>query len=147
MSRYLTIKASSETGRSAVELIDRFLILIMIPDVLGARSLVSENLKIVFTGGVAMRDPSECAAYNTKRYLWVKKKIERYEVVEGASEELAIVYSLGMLYGAWPDNQPFEANRYVDRYVIQDGKITEMHVWNDSAERILARLTAAPQQE
>lgn len=128
-----------------MELIDRFLFLIMIPDVIGARSLVSENLKIVFTGGIEMRDPSECAAYNAKRYLWVKKKIERYEVVEGASQELAIVYSLGMLHGAWPDSQSFEANRYVDRYVIQDGKITEMHVWNDSAERILARLTAAPQ--
>jgi hypothetical protein len=135
----------SNPGRKAVEIVDRFLQLIMIPDPAQARNFVAQDLKIVFTGGVAMTDPSECAAYNAKRYAWVKKKFERYEVVEGASDQQTIVYSLGTLYGAWPDGQPFEANRYVDRYVIENGMITEMHVWNDSAERILARVSSPSQ--
>jgi hypothetical protein len=113
----------------------------MIPDPAQARNFVAKDLKIVFTGGVVMTDPSECAAYNAKRYAWVKKKFDRYEVVEGANDQQTVVYSLGTLHGAWPDGQPFEANRYVDRYVIENGMITEMHVWNDSAERILARLS------
>jgi hypothetical protein len=50
-----------------------------------------------------------------------------------------IVYSLGTLYGAWPDGTPFEGNRYVDRYVVCDGLITQMEVWNDSAEWLLVR--------
>ena len=50
-----------------------------------------------------------------------------------------MVYSLGTLYGAWPDGTPFEGNRYVDRYVVSHGLITEMDVWNDSAEWLLVR--------
>ena len=53
----------------------------------------------------------------------------------GADE--TIVYSIGTLYGAWPDRTPFEGNRYVDRFVVKDGRIVKMDVWNDSAERIL----------
>jgi hypothetical protein len=131
----------SDSGKKAVELVDRFLKLLMTPDVVGARSFVTKDLKIVFTGGIVMKDPSECADFNAKRYAWVKKKFDRYEVVEGASEEQTVIYSLGTLYGAWLDNHPFEANRYIDRYLIEHGKIKEMHVWNDSAEHILARLS------
>ena len=83
-----------------------------------------------------MRHPRESAAFNAGRYKWVKKKIERSDVVAGAGE--TIVYNLGTLYGAWPDGTPFEGNRYVDRFVVRDGKIVAMDVWNDSAERLLA---------
>ena len=38
-----------------------------------------------------------------------------------------------------PDGTRFEGNRYVDRFVVRDGKIVQMDVWNDSAERILMR--------
>ena len=33
--------------------------------------------------------------------------------------------------------RPFEGNRYVDRFVVRGGKIVQMDVWNDSAERLL----------
>ena len=65
----------------------------------------------------------------------MKKKIERSDVVAGDGE--TIVYNLGTLYGAWPDGTPFEGNCYVDRFVVRDGKIVTMDVWNDSAERLL----------
>ena len=55
----------------------------------------------------------------------------------GAGE--TIVYNTGTLYGEWPDGAPFEGNRYVDRFVVRGGKIVQMDVWNDSAERILIR--------
>jgi ketosteroid isomerase-like protein len=72
-----------------------------------------------------------------KRYKWVKKKMERTDVVAGEGE--TIVYNLGTLYGEWPDGTPFDGNRYVDRFVVRDGKIVQMDVWNDSAERLLLR--------
>jgi hypothetical protein len=50
-----------------------------------------------------------------------------------------IVYSLGTLYGCWLDGTPFEGNRYVDRFVVENGLIVETDVWNDSAERLLER--------
>ena len=72
-------------------------------------------------------------------YAWVKKRVERTETVVATSERVTIVYSLGTLYGAWPDGASFEGNRYVDRYVVRDGLIVRMEVWNDSAEWLLTR--------
>ncbi|NUU04361.1 hypothetical protein [Herbaspirillum robiniae] len=120
-------------------LVDEYLRVLMIPDPVAARRFVSPELKIRFTGGREMIDPAQCAAFNAGRYGWVKKQFEGTEVVAGASAEEAVVYNRGTLYGVWPDGQAFEGNRYVDRYVIRRGLIVQMDVWNDSAERLLAR--------
>ena len=133
---------ASETRRaleasSAAEIVEKFLIASMVPDPISAARYISPDLKITFTGGRSYRHPSETAAFNARRYKWVKKKMERSDVVPGARE--TIVYNLGTLYGEWPDGTPFEGNRYVDRFVVRDGKIVAMDVWNDSAERLLVR--------
>ena len=89
---------------------------------------------------VMIPDPADTSAFNASRYRWVKKQIERTETVAGGSEaEGTVVYSLGTLYGQWPDGTPFEGNRYVDRYRVRQGRIVEMDVWNDSAEWLLVR--------
>jgi len=120
-------------------LVDQYLRMLMIPDPDGARQLVSPALKIRFTGGRAMNDPAQCAAFNATRYRWVGKRFEATEVMAGATLEAAVVYNRGTLYGEWPDGEPFEGNRYVDRYVVSHGLIVQMDVWNDSAERMLVR--------
>jgi hypothetical protein len=119
--------------------VNEFLRFVMIPDPVGARQFVAPDLRILFTGGRAMRDPAECSAFNASRYRWVKKRIEKTETVAGASDASSIVYSLGTLFGEWPDGTPFEGNRYIDRYVVRHGRIVEMDVWNDSAEWLLVR--------
>jgi hypothetical protein len=125
------------------EVVDEFLRLIMLPDPVAARRYTSPALAIRFTGGRAMRDPAECTAFNKARYAWVKKRIEATETVAHRSPAAAdgetIVYSIGTLHGQWPDGTPFEGNRYVDRYVVVNGLITQMEVWNDSAEWLLVR--------
>ena len=138
---------------TAGEVVDEFLRIIMIPDPVAARQFVSPSLRIRFTGGRAMRDPGECTAFNKSRYKWVKKRVERTEVVasivshaggKAADPAETVVYSIGTLYGEWPDDTPFEGNRYVDRYVVQGGLITEMDVWNDSAEWLMVRAGLIP---
>lgn len=121
------------------EVVDEFLRLIMIPDPVAARALTGPQLRIRFTGGRAMSDTTECTSFNASRYRWVKKRIERTETVCDGSPAETVVYSLGTLHGQWPDGTPFEGNRYVDRYVVSHGRITQMDVWNDSAEWILDR--------
>jgi hypothetical protein len=44
-----------------------------------------------------MRDPAECAAFNARRYRWVKKRFEHTHVVAGGTLESAIVYNTGEL--------------------------------------------------
>jgi ketosteroid isomerase-like protein len=130
---------------TAAEVVDEFLRLIMIPDPEAARRYTAPGLRIRFTGGRAMQEPAECTAFNKSRYKWVKKRIERTETVGRVSgngvavDGETVVYSIGTLHGEWPDGTPFEGNRYVDRYVVRDGLITQMEVWNDSAEWLLAR--------
>ncbi|MGZ3310610.1 MAG: nuclear transport factor 2 family protein, partial [Xanthobacteraceae bacterium] len=109
----------------------------MVPDPQTAARYIADDLAITFTGGRKYRHPRETAAFNAKRYKWVKKKMERTDVVTGAGE--TIVYNLGTLYGEWPDGTPFDGNRYVDRFVVRDSKIVQMDVWNDSAERLLTK--------
>lgn len=124
-------------------IVDEYLRLLMIPDPAAARHFVAPDLQIRFTGGRAMQDPAECAAFNAGRYRWVKKRIDATETVTGGSPQATVVYSLGTLYGEWPDGTPFEGNRYVDRYVVRHGLITQMDVWNDSAEWLLDRAAHA----
>jgi hypothetical protein len=126
---------------SAGEVVDEFLRLIMIPDPAASRRYTAPDMRIRFTGGRAMSEPAQCTAFNAARYKWVKKRIERTETVAGPAgpDDEVVVYSLGTLYGEWLDGTPFEGNRYVDRYVVRAGLITQMDVWNDSAEWLLVR--------
>lgn len=119
------------------ETVRAFLEASMVPDPETAQRYIAPELAITFTGGRKYSHPRETAAFNAGRYKWVKKKMERFDVVPGADE--TIVYSLGTLYGEWPDGTPFEGNRYVDRFVVRGGRIVQMDVWNDSAERLLTR--------
>jgi hypothetical protein len=141
----MTVPTPVADPSTAAEVVDEFLRLIMIPDPQAARRYTAPGLRIRFTGGRAMGDPAECTAFNRARYKWVKKRIERTETVAtsrswtGDEQPGEVVYSLGTLYGEWPDGTPFEGNRYVDRYVVQGGLITHMDVWNDSAEWLLVR--------
>ena len=128
------LDTADETARAAA-IVERFLVASMVPDPETAARYIAPHLAITFTGGRRFGHPSETAAFNANRYKWVKKRIERSDVVPGNGE--TIVYNLGTLYGEWPDGTPFEGNRYVDRFVVRGGKIVQMDVWNDSAERIL----------
>lgn len=107
----------------------------MAPDPLRAAQYVAPGFICRFTGYRVFDTPSGPTSFNATRYGWVKKRIERYDVVPGEAE--TIVYSLGYLYGAWPDGTPFDNNRYVDRFLVRDGLIIDTDVWNDSAEWIL----------
>ena len=66
---------------SPTDLVNEYLRILMIPDQAGVKHFVSPDLPIRFTGNRAMRSPADCSAFNANRYRWVKKKIEKTEVV------------------------------------------------------------------
>ncbi len=109
----------------------------MIPDPVAAAKYVGPGFALTFTGGRKFDSPTGASSFNARRYKWVKKNMDRFETVPGDTE--TVVYSLGTLYGEWPDGTPFEGNRYVDRFVVRDGLIVSQDVWNDSAERLLTK--------
>ncbi|WP_127143094.1 nuclear transport factor 2 family protein [Pelagibacterium montanilacus] len=107
----------------------------MIPDPEGAARYIADDFVVTFTGGRDYDSPQGPTGFNAARYQWVKKDMRRFDVAKSDTE--TVVYSIGTLYGAWIDGTPFKDNRYVDRFVVRDGKIVKMDVWNDSAEWIL----------
>lgn len=128
--------ALSTLSREA-QIVRHYLEASMKPDPELAATFVAKDVVITFTGGVVFNHPSGPASINKHRYAWVKKKLGRFD--ECHTDDGIVVYSLGTLYGEWPDGEPFEGNRYIDRFLIKDEKIVTMDVWNDSAERLLIR--------
>ena len=128
-----------DPAADARAIVEAFLDASMIPDPVKARTYMSPSVQITFTGGRRFADPSESTAFNAARYKWVKKKFERTDVAPPDAAGDTVVYNIGTLYGEWPDGTAFQGNRYVDRFVLRDGKIVKMDVWNDSAEILLIR--------
>jgi hypothetical protein len=98
---------------------------------------VAPDCEIVFSGGRRFASAAEISAFNARRYARVAKRMERTEVARAENGRL-VVYSIGALHGAWPDGTPFDHNRYIDRFELEDGLIVRWEVWNDSGERLLA---------
>lgn len=130
-------REAAERAERDAAVVTAYLEASMVPDPETAARHMAPGIAIVFTGGRVFRHPREVTAFNAGRYAWVKKRMERLDVVLG--DGITTVYSLGTLYGAWPDGEVFEGNRYVDRFTVRDGLIVSMEVWNDSAERLLDR--------
>lgn len=131
--------AHASAEQQAKRIVEEFLEASMVPDPDRARTFMAPDVVIVFTGGRRFGDPSESTAFNASRYRWVKKRMERTDVVAGGTADETIVYNIGTLYGEWPDGQSFSGNRYCDRFVVRNGKIVKMDVLNDSAELLLVR--------
>ncbi|WP_182085274.1 nuclear transport factor 2 family protein [Aureimonas sp. ME7] len=126
---------SLANGADDVEIVRAYLDASMVPDPERAATFMAPGCTITFTGGRVFDHPRGPASVNAARYRWVKKRMERFDVAP--SDDRTVVYSIGFLYGEWPDGTPFDGNRYVDRFEVSGGRITKMDVWNDSAEWIL----------
>jgi hypothetical protein len=118
-------------------LVREFLAAAMIPDPVKAETYIAPDIDITFTGGRKFTHPRQMAAFNAERYQWVKKDFGPFHVCPFDDE--TVIYNRGTLYGAWPDGTEFKGNRYIDRFVVRQGKIVKIDVWNDSAEILLER--------
>ncbi|WP_299651845.1 nuclear transport factor 2 family protein [uncultured Jannaschia sp.] len=135
-----------ESVAQAKRIVTQYLDRSMARDVDGARECLAPDCEIVFTGGRTMPGPEGPPAFNARRYAWVRKRILRTDAVWNAELGAVHVWNTGHLYGAWPDGEEFDGNRYVDFFAVRDGLIIRTEVWNDSAEILLARagLAEAP---
>lgn len=124
---------------AAIALVETYLDLSMIPDPVAASAHVSADFQLVFTGGRRFSGPAESAAFNARRYAWVKKRFLRTDAALDDRTGDVHVYNTGYLYGEWHDGAAFQTNRYMDKFIVRGGKIVQTDVWNDSAEILLAK--------
>ncbi|MGJ3240844.1 MAG: nuclear transport factor 2 family protein [Anaerolineae bacterium] len=118
---------------SATELIQTFLRTMEARDLDGAQAMMADDAVIIFPGGRRYDSQQEMVDNARGRYQWVKKTFDQIDTMQGI-DGATVVYIMGTLYGMNNHGIAFEGVRYIDRFVLRDGKIAEQHVWNDLAE-------------
>lgn len=98
-----------------------------------ARALLDPNFVMTFPGGNEFRRPEELFDWAKSRYSGVAKTYARFDEVPNDGDG-AVVYCSGTLHGKWPDGTSFDGIRFIDRFVVNNGKIVDQKVWNDIAE-------------
>ena len=106
-------------------------------DLIAAESFLAPGFVMEFPGGGKMHSLEELIAWAKPRYRSVGKRYERFDVSDaggGGGEVGAVVYCFGTLEGVWNDGTSFSGIRFIDRFSIADGNITDQKVWNDLGE-------------
>ncbi|MEI2384817.1 nuclear transport factor 2 family protein [Breoghania sp. JC706] len=101
-------------------------------DLEGASAHLADGFRMTFPGGATFSRPQELVEWAKSRYRFVTKTYEDFE--EAFGESGVTVYCRGTLAGEWPDGTPFSGIRFIDRFTVEDGKLTDQQVWNDLAE-------------
>lgn len=101
-------------------------------DLDGAKKFLADGFTMTFPGDARFTALEEVIAWAAPRYRRVEKKYDRYDVVP--TDDGGIVYCFGTLFGEWPDGTPFDGIRFIDRFTVTNGKLSDQMVWNDVAE-------------
>jgi hypothetical protein len=97
-------------------------------DLPAASRYLADGFEMIFPGGHRMSRLEELGAFASKRYRFVTKSFDRFDVAGD------VVYCVGTLSGEWLDGEPFSGIRFIDRFELADGRIRVQQVWNDIAE-------------
>ena len=115
----MSVAARAEAGPlSDAGIVEAYLTASMIPDPDAAAAYMAPGTVITFTGGREFDHPRGPTAFNAKRYRWVKKKMDRFDVCPGDGE--TVVYSVGTLYRGQPLRRPLRGAEWQDH---QDGRL------------------------
>ena len=101
-------------------------------DLAAAQQLTAPGFRLVASGNQGFTDLHEFAAHSSQRQKSVAKHLEHFESV--ATPRGEVVYCRGTMSGTWLNDTPYEDIRFVDRFLVRDGRIEEMQVWSDMAE-------------
>ena len=107
-----------------------------------ANAFLAPGCAMLFPGGTVFSDCTDLPKRSSTMYRWVKKEFERIDEFE--AENGTVVYNYGGLRGEWADGTPFAGIRYIDRFLIRDGRIVDQKVWNDLAVAIAIAKDQAP---
>ena len=97
-----------------------------------AKGFLADGFTMTFPGRATFSLPEELVAWAKDRYRSVAKTYEHFDTT--VSGDGAIVYCFGTLNGEWLDGTAFSGIRFIDRFVVADGKLVDQKVWNDLAE-------------
>ena len=97
-----------------------------------ASEFLAEGFEMVFPGNNRFQTLDQMVSWAKTRYQSVHKTYDGFDTSFQGNE--ARVSCFGTLSGIWPDGTAFENIRFMDRFTLENGKITSQNVWNDLAE-------------
>lgn len=101
-------------------------------DLEAARACLGDGFQMTFPGGNRFSRLEELVDWARDRYRRVAKDYDGFDVAPGADG--AAVYCFGTLAGEWLDGTAFSGIRFIDRFLVRDGKLVAQDVWNDMGE-------------
>jgi len=97
-----------------------------------AQTYLADSFSMTFPGKQQFNTLDQLIEWAKTRYKSVSKKFDNIDVT--GSDEGAVVYCSGELCGQWLDGSEVSSIRFIDRFVLVDGKIVKQEVWNDIGE-------------
>jgi hypothetical protein len=125
------------SDEAAIEIVTSYLRLVEERRLDEASPYLAAGVEIVFPGGRSFSNLAEQVAAAGTRYRSIRKVFNGYDVVDGG--EATVVYVYGELEGEDVTGTPFAGVRFIDRFELVDGLITNHRVWNDLAEAMRDR--------
>lgn len=125
------------SDEAAIEIVTTYLRLVEERRLDEASPYFAAGVEIVFPGGRSFSSLAEQVAAAGTRYRSIRKVFNGYDVVDGG--EATVVYVYGELEGEDLTGTPFAGVRFIDRFELVDGLITNHRVWNDLAEAMRDR--------
>lgn len=101
-------------------------------DLAAAGEWLGDGATLIFPGQQLFTSLETMVAWAKTRYSRISKSYERFD--EATADDGSIVVCQGTLSGEWLDGTSFSGIRFVDWFLIRNGKIVEQRVWNDLAE-------------
>lgn len=117
---------------AAVDIVRRYLRLVETRDLDQAAMMLARDATITFPGGRIFTSLSDQVASSAGRFRSVTKSFDQFD--EMSEGDTTIVYALGRLSGEALDGTAFDSVRFIDRFELRRGRITDHMVWNDLAE-------------
>jgi ketosteroid isomerase-like protein len=116
----------------AVDIVRTFLDALQRRDLDAVNAMLAPGFRMTVTGGHVFASPAEFAAFSKGRHKGARKTTDRYDAMPG--DDCTVVYAMGSMAGTWNDDRTFDGVRYIDRFEVAHGKITDMQVWSDMAD-------------
>ncbi len=127
------VVATGRTERAvAVDLVREFIDALSRRDLASARARLAMGFEMTLSGNHRFRTLEDFVAFSRTRNGPTHKAVEVIEACEAANG--IAVYARGVMSGEWVDGQRFADVRFIDRFMVVEGRIAEMDVWSDMAE-------------
>ncbi len=132
-----TRKTPGKAPTPPSEIVRAYLAAMEARDLKAAETWLAEDAQLTFPGPARFGSLQDMVAWAGTRYKQIGKTYERFD--ETGTDDGAVVICQGTLHGEWLNGGRFEAIRFIDWFLIQNGLIAQQRVWNDLSEAGLGK--------